>query len=184
MVSSVVILASVATLFVIILVGMALSKWVTERKHGKNPMIKIPRKKRSVLQNTKEWGTAEVYASLPLAPNWSKARLFMTTLNGQRITRDLHREDIEPDNPLQAICPTDAPLWHMKGTSPFEHNINNDKLELEAKSMQMRQDIHKLSVDKKIITNEAFIIPDKMEEIIGRLANVGKSGDVIVEKKR
>ena len=184
MVSFVTLLGAVATLFVVVLASIALSKWVTERRHGKNPMIKIPRKKRSVLQNTKEWGTAEVYASLPLAPNWSKARLFMTTLNGQRITRDLHREDIEPDNPLQAICPTDAALWHMKGTNPFEHNNSSDMLELEAKSVQMRQDIHKLSVDKKIIINEAFIIPDKMEEIIGRLANIGKSGDVIVEKKR
>ena len=184
MVSTLTLLAAIPTVFVIIIVAMALSKWVVIRKHGNNPMIKIPRKKRSVLQNSGEWGSAEVYAALPLTPNLTKARIFMITLNGQRITRDLHKWDIEPDNPLQALCPIDAALWHMKGTNPFQHDINSsEKLNLERESSTMRQEIHGLKVKNKITTNEAFIIPDKMEELIGKIANVGKQSDVVVQKK-
>lgn len=184
MVSTLTLLAAIPAVFVIILVAMALSKWVVIRKHGSNPMIKIPRKRRSVLQNSNEWGSAEVYATLPLTPNMTKARVFMTTLNGQRITRDVHKDDIEPDNNLQALCPTDAALWHFKATNPFQHSIDNEeKLKLEAGASDMRKEMHKKDVEKKIIINESFIVPDKMEELIGRMANIGKSGDVVVQKK-
>jgi len=139
--------------------------WKVKRRKGVAKVMTPKLRARAILQD-KRFGAARVEGYEPIGAGFEKAIVWLRSWDGHFFSQIYNMAEITPQNNIQAMAGAHTPVWVATGMNHPAAFIDVEKYELQKQNAEMKEESIKINVQKKQISNEAALLPDKMEEII------------------
>lgn len=139
--------------------------WRTRKRKNVAKVMSPKLKSRAILQD-KRFGAARVEGYEPMGAGFEKAIIWLRSWDGHFFSQIYHASELAPQNTIQAMAGAHTPVWVATGLNHPAAFVDFEKYELQKRNAEMKDENTKISVQKKQISNEAVLLPDKMEEII------------------